>query len=78
MQSYNKNVVTKTDQVDISAVALSFLLSPDASNRIQEGKPRYYLLSIPWGGLTADGVPQIRVGKDLHNNVIQNYANQEG
>jgi hypothetical protein len=67
MHSFNRNVVTKTDIADISQIGLSFLLSPNSSNRIQEGKPRDYLLSLPWAGLSADGVPQFYHNKTIHN-----------
>lgn len=67
MQSFNRNIVTKTDLKDITQVALSYLLSPNSSNRIQTGKPRYYILSIPWAGLSADGLPQF-----YHDKTIQN------
>lgn len=58
MQSFNRNRVTKTNKVNITQIGLSYFLQPDPSNRIQEGKPRYYILSIPWAGLSANGVPQ--------------------
>jgi hypothetical protein len=73
-QSFNKNIVTKTDIEDISQIALSFLLSPNSSNRLQAGMPRYYLLSIPWAGLSADGVPQFYHDKQIHNSLTTTLA----
>lgn len=72
--SYNKNVVTKTDMEDLSKIALTYLLSPNSSNRIQAGKPRYYLLSIPWGGLDPDGIPQFYHADKLENALTSTLA----
>lgn len=69
MQSFNRNRVTKSDIEDISQIAFFYLLSPNSNNRLQAGKPRYYLLSIPWGGLSEDGIPQFYQNGVLHNSV---------
>lgn len=75
LQSFNRNVVTQSDIVDISQIALSYLLTPEYdANRIQAGKPRYYLMSIPWGGLSSDGVPQLYQGKNLINSLTTTLA----
>jgi len=68
MYSYNENIVSKTDMIDINAISLSYILKPEYYNyRTQEGYPRFYLMSIPWGGLDENGYPMFYDGETLHH-----------
>ena len=73
MYSFNKNEVTQTDPIDYSAMSLSFIFTNPA-NRIVEGRPRHNIVSIPWGGLDAEGRPQFYHKGELHNAMTSTLA----
>ncbi len=64
-QSYNQNLVTKTDRGGV-VPSVTNMLRLD-SYRLAEGKPRYHYLSIPWGGLNAEGYPTFYMRDSLNS-----------
>ncbi|PKP06282.1 MAG: hypothetical protein CVU10_01585 [Bacteroidetes bacterium HGW-Bacteroidetes-5] len=65
--SHNKNVITKTDKdIILNNTSISTALMYQ-QYRVVQGRPRFNLLSMPWGGLDKDGFPQFIFKDSVYN-----------
>ncbi len=56
--NYNKNEVLKGSGGDTAGWSITYIIRPSYYNyRILEGRPRYYLMALEWGGLDERGFP---------------------
>ncbi|OFY39481.1 MAG: hypothetical protein A2X18_05150 [Bacteroidetes bacterium GWF2_40_14] len=67
MYSYNQNIITQTDKdIILNNTSISTALMYQ-QYRVVKGRPRFNLVSMPWGGLDATGYPQFIFKDSLYN-----------